>query len=587
MGWGQVLAHGGMDVLRHSPDIVFGPAFGLPAQLYHTARQVAGYEPTTPGLNRIVTTGLRGMAGMGPTTTPTGKPFQAAGVSDALRVARQIKAPFDYAANTTPQQAQQDAKRQIYNRAPQTVSDALAAAQLVHGAAGALRGAPGIAGRAAGVVSEGAGAVANPPSAITRLRRGPPPVDAAGNLHPNVAAHLENVAPGSSAELGVNAPFRQRVIQTMTGKGMNDAAAREAIVQHHLPNATSLPRAAMTGVQAARPAAATASDTLTANALRNSGQQISSGPALDAPGMLATDPATGRLVMPTQQIRDFTQSPAGAGVFTLPDASNVRLATHAQDILQTPPMGNTAAPPVLGPTVRKAIGAGTTLGAGLIGGHFAHWAPSLLEMGGLGTAGALAEGSLVEPLLTNRAIRAASAGAPTPGGWADSAANLGRWVAPTTLASKVLPGTPGGPQAAPQAPVGPHQVAGPTLLAPAPGAAPAAAPPPDTTDYANMPLPDDEAPTTPAPHEGHAPKAAPKPDSDVTDYANMPLPDDAAKAGGGRVGFAVGGEVSDMTERLLKRAEGAQKAAQASTKPLLGLSDTTVAQALRAAQRGI
>jgi hypothetical protein len=58
-------------------------------------------------------------------------------------------------------------------------------------------------------------------------------------------------------------------------------------------------------------------------------------------------------------------------------------------------------------------------------------------------------------------------------------------------------------------------------------------------------------------------------------------------AEGGRVGFAEGGQVIDMTEQLLKRAEQAQKAAQASTKPLLGLSDETVAQALRVAQRGI
>ena len=54
-----------------------------------------------------------------------------------------------------------------------------------------------------------------------------------------------------------------------------------------------------------------------------------------------------------------------------------------------------------------------------------------------------------------------------------------------------------------------------------------------------------------------------------------------------RPAHAAGGQVIDMTERLLQRAEGAQKAAQASTKPLLGLSDATVAQALRVAQRGL
>jgi hypothetical protein len=50
---------------------------------------------------------------------------------------------------------------------------------------------------------------------------------------------------------------------------------------------------------------------------------------------------------------------------------------------------------------------------------------------------------------------------------------------------------------------------------------------------------------------------------------------------------AAGGVVLDLTQHLMKRAEGAQKAAQASTRPLLGLSDDTVAQALRVAQRGL
>lgn len=53
-----------------------------------------------------------------------------------------------------------------------------------------------------------------------------------------------------------------------------------------------------------------------------------------------------------------------------------------------------------------------------------------------------------------------------------------------------------------------------------------------------------------------------------------------------RPAHAAGGQVIDMTEKLLQRAGQAQKAAQASTKPLLGLSDDTVAQALRVAQRG-
>jgi hypothetical protein len=50
---------------------------------------------------------------------------------------------------------------------------------------------------------------------------------------------------------------------------------------------------------------------------------------------------------------------------------------------------------------------------------------------------------------------------------------------------------------------------------------------------------------------------------------------------------AAGGRVVDLTEQLLSRAEQAQKAAQSSTRPLLALPDSTVAQALRVAQRGL
>jgi hypothetical protein len=61
----------------------------------------------------------------------------------------------------------------------------------------------------------------------------------------------------------------------------------------------------------------------------------------------------------------------------------------------------------------------------------------------------------------------------------------------------------------------------------------------------------------------------------------------ASFADGGRVGYAEGGNVIDMTEKLMQRAEAHHKASQQATKPLLGLSDSTVAQALKVAQRGI
>ena len=58
-------------------------------------------------------------------------------------------------------------------------------------------------------------------------------------------------------------------------------------------------------------------------------------------------------------------------------------------------------------------------------------------------------------------------------------------------------------------------------------------------------------------------------------------------AAGGRTGFAEGGNVVDMSEALLRRAEAHHKASQQATKPMLGLSDDTVAKALKLAQAGI
>ena len=54
-----------------------------------------------------------------------------------------------------------------------------------------------------------------------------------------------------------------------------------------------------------------------------------------------------------------------------------------------------------------------------------------------------------------------------------------------------------------------------------------------------------------------------------------------------RVPFAGGGEVIDLTGHLMRRAAAAQKDAQAATKPMLGLSDDTIAKALAVAGRSI
>jgi len=54
-----------------------------------------------------------------------------------------------------------------------------------------------------------------------------------------------------------------------------------------------------------------------------------------------------------------------------------------------------------------------------------------------------------------------------------------------------------------------------------------------------------------------------------------------------RRAHAAGGEVVDLTERLMRRAETAQKAAKTATKPMLGLSDDVVAKALKVAGAAI
>ena len=61
----------------------------------------------------------------------------------------------------------------------------------------------------------------------------------------------------------------------------------------------------------------------------------------------------------------------------------------------------------------------------------------------------------------------------------------------------------------------------------------------------------------------------------------------AYAANGGRIERADGGNVVDMTEALMRRAEAHHKATQQDTKPLLSIPDETIAKALRVAQAGI
>jgi hypothetical protein len=455
------------------------------------------------------------------------------------------------------------------------------------------------------------------------LLRGPV-TDATGAFTPAA------VAAGKQAGLNPvdleHPDFKPIYQQTLEQKGPTKAAAQEAIARYHSPNPQApVSRQMVTqrsSPQAAQPKTADLIDQAKQNNAARAQQLARSpgpspeevaataappapspgGPSLAAPDTaspgdftsLARRPSgtpwtappdtaatrqrvlatkdDGTLAMPTDRIRTFLDTPQGQAAFPDPlDRSNVNILAAHNDMITAPPSGSGGS---FWAGARKlgAMGAGALMTNVIPGG-----APAArIANVGIGAfTGARAEDWL-EKGYQGLQKGAAGRGAPTPGGPLVNA--------PLAVAGAAAPLAQAGPYVAPVAsrtgaPPPPPPVAGvPADIPPAWQEQPLADSTPSTSEAA--------PPTTTA--KGKAPRNDDTPTDIPPAWKEQPLTDEPApQADGGRVGFAVGGQVADMTEHLLKRAEGAQKAAQASTKPLLTLSDDTVAKALAVAGRAI
>jgi hypothetical protein len=279
--------------------------------------------------------------------------------------------------------------------------------------------------------------------------------------------------------------------------------------------------------------------------------------------------------LPPGTVDDLVNSPIGSSVFSPDEAAEIRRTGAALDVLNpTYPKGGLSPKlaGLVGPLTRKAVAGGVLFGATqLLPGGLHHavgdLAPAVIGMGMEGGA---------EKWFNERAAAQALTGAPAP------TDRMG-------LVSGALQGAQAGARAVPAvstlSQVNPAPKPPPTALAP--GQAPA-----DLPDWdVNTPEPSTTAEPLVAP-KGAVPVASPS-DAGPTDPQWKPPPQEdwdinapPPKADEDRPERAAGGQVIDMTEHLMARAERAQKAAQASTKPLLGLSDDTVARALQVAQRG-
>jgi hypothetical protein len=618
--WGDVLKHGAGRLIPSFGEDIWGGIKGIGGDLYHGGRQIVGAEPTTPGMDRLVVGAIRAalQQRQRPGEAPSLSDIPAAG-HDILQTGRNLGHYYASKYGSIPA-----LKRTAATDPAAPIMDASAVATIPVGGEGLLArtGLDAVlAGTRTGDVVNaiGAGAralrpVADPLGTGVQALRGGAVVDRAGNVTQAVRDALERAAPGSSAELDKNPAFRQRVIDTMGPKGISDRTAREAIIGYHAPDVPT-PRGPTMPNRAPPPAAADTTANLTSNAHLSGGRRVSAianaPPPSAAPGYpsgwaasdtadrqaaLATG-ADGRFVDPTHQVRTNINGLESSGVFTGTEASNGRIGTYGQDLLDaTLPQPTKSG---VWPLIRGMAGTG----AGLLGGTAlagATHGTSLIGPAiqtGMSMAGLGAERLGVEPALNVANKVRAGWGAPSLSigspRWAvgamnvpQTAANLagagrftrpGLWVEPPqqqdarTAAANPPPPPPSGATA-----VEPPPAWKPTDLS-APPPSPAAEPAINATDTQagnvwGETVKDDAG----TPKAWKAPKQE-KPED------TAPAP----QADGGRVGFAVGGQVADLTESLLKRAEQAQKAAQASTRPLLGLSDDTVAQALRVAQRGL
>lgn len=277
--------------------------------------------------------------------------------------------------------------------------------------------------------------------------------------------------------------------------------------------------------------------------------------------VLATDPNTDQLLANPASVRDFLEHPLGMQTFKPEEATQLRVGAGANQVLSAAPTKTgIQAPSLFAHPLSRMIAGGVT------GAALAPVLPALHSLNPL----------LSEGLATGVGMGVEAAGEQAKGLYDYYRAKAG---APTQwgITDPLTYGVQGAGLAAPG--LSAAHLAG--IQAPPP--APSAPPPPPPADQGDIDF-------------GKAPRPLPPPAEDgswdklIGDQgAPGPPPEqkDIRFASGGRVEYAAGGHVTDMTARLMKRAEEAQKAAQSSTKPLLGLSDDTVAQALRVAQRGL
>lgn len=310
----------------------------------------------------------------------------------------------------------------------------------------------------------------------------------------------------------------------------------------------------------------------------------------------------GSLVASPAQIRSFIDSPLGT-VFTPDEQTDLRLGAAGTDVLNSK-LDYTAKTSAVDGLVHygKALGAA---GVGMVVGPMIpgleHLPGNLAET--LGAAGMGAAGYFVKPNLGLASPEARDlAGIPSKGGVLDLPANAGSSAAEI---ARAWPATRPVTAAINNQPTTSQSAPAPAANNPAPDAS--------QRDYTALPTPiGDAAPALPAPvPKGHerdflqwgvpvpatAPATAPlvvspppPSGSDIESYQG-PYADEDDDSTDDRPQRASGGKVSDDIERLVTRlltlAERAKRADKQSTKPLLGVSDRAIAQALRVAQSAL
>lgn len=499
--------------------------------------------------------------------------------------------------------------------------EASAAARVASGAARTARGANYVVNPAAG-----AGALV---SKGTQIARGGPAV-VNGEFTPNAqrAAAKANISP---ADLQ-NPNFKPHLARTLTAKGNTPDAAREAVVTYHGTPQEPAPAPMPTVTQRAPPSGHIAEGVDRARGLAHTAidnkvdNMVGKGPPPTEPYSSAVDTwKAGRMnavktdgAFDPAKTSEMVADPAhpDRALFSPTELSDLNLAANGKAILDAEPgLGERMAPSWVGRIARAGVGAGATaaVGAGLhaLGASdLLHMIPGAGLVGGEFGLGALGE-QFFDPYFAKLAEkRTLTGGAPVHGGWAapieaaGAGADIGARTAPFLQRSGALPPTPpppeerAGPANAP--PAAPDLSTTPGVDQSAPATPEKDAP----VDLSTVPGIDEEppdpgalqpesasAPPPPPPEperkaerpRAAAPAPAPAAADGGVDLSQVPLP----QAAGGAVGYADGGKVVSLTDRLMSRAEREGKASRAATKPLLGLDDATVVKALALANRGL